>query len=144
MTSPLSSSSSPSSTRQQRALAGAVAADEAHLDVVAHGGLGVVEQHLIAVALVGVDELQQHSHQLTNGRTFGFGGLTSSVSQTEQRIHLPPGVNTDCVSVGTTGCDPIRPAEKTGRDPGHGGRGRVPEIFSIRTAAAGASEGDYF
>ncbi len=47
---------------QQRAFAGAVAADEAHLDVVAQGGLGVVEQDLIAVAFAGFGDLQQAGH----------------------------------------------------------------------------------
>ena len=42
---------------EQRAFAGAVAADEPHLDIVAQGGLGVVEQHLIAVALAGFGDL---------------------------------------------------------------------------------------
>ena len=42
---------------QQRAFAGPVAADEPHLDVVAHGGLGTVEQHLIAVAFAGFCDL---------------------------------------------------------------------------------------
>ena len=37
---------------QQRALAGAVAADEADLDVVGDRGFGTVEQHLVAIALV--------------------------------------------------------------------------------------------
>ena len=57
MTSPLSSSSSPSRIAEQRALAGPVAADEPHLDIVAQGGLGVVEQDLIAVALAGFRDL---------------------------------------------------------------------------------------
>ena len=43
---------------EQRALAGAVAADEADLDVVANGGLGVVEQNLIAVTFDGFGDLQ--------------------------------------------------------------------------------------
>ena len=47
---------------EQRALAGAVAADEPDLDVVAERGLGAVEQNLVAVALVGVRDLQQHTH----------------------------------------------------------------------------------
>ena len=48
--------------REQRAFAGAVAADEPDLDVVGQRGLGAVEQHLVAVALAGVLDLQQHSH----------------------------------------------------------------------------------
>ncbi len=49
---------------QQGRFAGAVAADEAHLDVVDDRRLGAVEQHLVAVALVSVFDLQQHSHTL--------------------------------------------------------------------------------
>ena len=63
MTSPLSSSSSPSRIAQQGAFAGAVAADEADFDVVAQGGLGVVEQNLIAVAFVGFRDLKQAGHR---------------------------------------------------------------------------------
>ena len=48
---------------EQRAFAGPVAADEADLDVVADGGLGAVEQHLIAVALAGFCDLQQAGHR---------------------------------------------------------------------------------
>ena len=47
---------------QQRALAGAVAADEADLDVVADGRVGIVEQDLIAVTFAGFGDLQQSSH----------------------------------------------------------------------------------
>jgi hypothetical protein len=42
---------------EERAFAGAVLADEPHLDIVADGGLSIVEQHLIAVAFAGSCDL---------------------------------------------------------------------------------------
>ena len=48
---------------QQRALAGPVAADEADLHVVGDRRLRAVQQHLVAVTLVGILDLQQHSHR---------------------------------------------------------------------------------
>ena len=47
---------------QQRALAGPVAADETDFHVVDDRGLGPVEQNLVAIALMSVFDLQQHSH----------------------------------------------------------------------------------
>ncbi len=47
---------------QQRRFTGSVAADEADLDVVGQRRLGPVEQHLIAVALVSILDLNQHRH----------------------------------------------------------------------------------
>ncbi len=59
---------------EQRALAGAVAADEADLDVVDQRHLGIVEQHLVAVALVSILDLHQHGHSRHNLRLlFGHG-----------------------------------------------------------------------
>ena len=56
---------------EQRAFAGAVAADEPHLDVVAHGGLGIVEQDLIAVAFAGFGDLEQAGHRAGSPRDKG-------------------------------------------------------------------------
>ena len=47
---------------EQRALAGAVAADEADLHVFGQRHFGIVEQDLAAEALVGVLQLHQHGH----------------------------------------------------------------------------------
>ena len=53
---------------QQRALAGAVAADEADLHVVGERGRSAaVEQHLVAVAFVSILDLQQHGHEFKRG-----------------------------------------------------------------------------
>ena len=49
-------------TPQQRRLTGSVSADEARFDVVRQRALGPVEQSLLAVTLVSVSQLQQHSH----------------------------------------------------------------------------------
>src|SRR5205823_1100171 len=48
---------------QERALAGAVAADEADVDVVADRCLGAVEEVLVAITFVGVCDLKKHSHR---------------------------------------------------------------------------------
>ena len=48
---------------QQRALAGAVSADEADFDIVDQRGLGAVQQNLVAVAFASILDLQQHSHK---------------------------------------------------------------------------------
>ncbi len=48
---------------EQGALAGPVAADEADLDVVRDGGVGVVEEDLFAVVLGGLGNLDQRSHR---------------------------------------------------------------------------------
>jgi hypothetical protein len=47
---------------QQRALPGAVAADEAGLPVVGDRGRCIVEQHLVAIALRGVLDVEQDGH----------------------------------------------------------------------------------
>ena len=47
----------PEQNPQQGTLPGPIAADEAHLHIVTDGGLGAVEQNLIAVAFVGLRDL---------------------------------------------------------------------------------------
>ncbi len=48
---------------EERALSSAVAADKAHLGVVRDRRLGVLQQDLVAVTLVGIFDLKQHSHR---------------------------------------------------------------------------------
>ncbi len=48
---------------EQRRLAGPIAADEADFHVVDDRGLGTIEQHLIAVTLMRILDLQQYSHR---------------------------------------------------------------------------------
>jgi hypothetical protein len=48
---------------EQGAFAGAVATDEAHLDIVAQGGLGTVKQNLVAVTFKGFGDLQETGHR---------------------------------------------------------------------------------
>jgi hypothetical protein len=52
----------PEQHPQERTLAGAVAAHEPDLNVVRDGRIGAIQQHLIAVTLVNVLDLQQHAH----------------------------------------------------------------------------------
>ena len=47
---------------EERAFSRAVASDEAHLAVVGDRGTGLVEEHLIAVALRGILDIEQHGH----------------------------------------------------------------------------------
>ena len=47
---------------QQGAFPGAILADEAHLDVVADAGLGLVEKNLLAVTFGGFRDLKQDGH----------------------------------------------------------------------------------
>src|SRR5262249_8860181 len=48
---------------QQRTLARAVAATKTDLGLIGYRGLSAFEQHLVAVAFVGVLNLQQHGHK---------------------------------------------------------------------------------
>ena len=81
---------------QQRALAGAVAADEPDLAVVGDRGRGPVEQHLVAVPLAGVLDVEQNGHQADFGagvsRAGAGRGATASVggSRRAAKVARPP------------------------------------------------------
>jgi hypothetical protein len=48
---------------QQRTFTGSVSADEPHLDVLGQGGLCVIQENLVTIALGGAFNLHQHGHQ---------------------------------------------------------------------------------
>ena len=64
----------PQQNPQERTFAGPIASHEADLDVFDQRHLGIVEQHLAAVALMSILQLHQHGHSRHNLRLlFGHG-----------------------------------------------------------------------
>jgi hypothetical protein len=47
---------------EERAFSSPVPSDEAHLAVVGDRGTGLIEEYLIAIALGGVFDIEQHGH----------------------------------------------------------------------------------